>query len=284
MPKTKVVLNSGSRKMRGKESAGFRRPVITTSRGVDTCSDGCIHMGEGGVPDCYAALPTSPAGTTHFSRVEEGKGNTFSGENNAKDAMDLIRVSAAPKATVRHLESGDVDHDYIHQVNQLAARRPYDAKDPDNTGLRMWGYTHKWKDLSPDMAKGWTLLASVETEDEAKEALTRGWKVAITSPKSDSFHGGTIAGHKVMACPNQVYHGTVGCETCNLCYDQGSEAKPSKIVEFTVHSSGAKRATQRIVDKRAGEASGSNRVGLGMPLRVTNADHFKFGASDGSQV
>lgn len=282
MPKTKVVLKSGSRKMVGTGSSGFKPPVITTSRTVDTCADSCIHMGEGRVPDCYAAIPTSPAGTTHFSRVEEGKGHTFEGESNARDAMDLIRVSAAPRATVRHLESGDVDHDYIQRVNELAARRPYNPKDPDTTGLRQWGYTHKWRDLSPDMAKGWTLLASVETEDEAKEALSRGWKVAITSPKSDTYAGGSIAGHKVMSCPNQVYHGTVGCETCNLCYDQGSEDRPSKIVEFTVHSSGAKRATQRIVDKRA-NTSGSTSVSLGNTrrLEVTNADHFKFGTSDG---
>ena len=278
MPKTKVVLNSGSRKMRGTGNTRVVPPVITTSRGVDTCSQSCIHMGEGGVPDCYAAIPTNPAGTTHFGRVEAGKGDTFSGENNAKDAMDLIRIKAAPRATVRHLESGDVDHDYIEQVNNLAARRPYNPKDKDNTGLRMWGYTHKWKDLSPDMAKGWTLLASVETEDEAKEALSRGWKVAITSPKSDTYAGGQIGGHTVMPCPNQVYHGTVGCETCNLCHEQGSEERPSKIVEFTVHSTGAKRATQRIEEKRAG----SGKVDLGMPtIRVDKADHFKFGAADG---
>jgi hypothetical protein len=278
MPKTKVVLNSGSRKMIGKSDSKIRPQVVTTSRGVDTCSQSCVHMGEGGVPDCYAAIPTSAAGTTHFSRVEAGKGDTFSGENNAKDAMDLIRIKAAPRATVRHLESGDVDHDYIQRVNDLAAKRPYDAKDKSNTGLRMWGYTHKWRDLSPDMAKGWTLLASVETEDEAKEALTRGWKVAITSPKSDTYSGGTIAGHKVVTCPNQAYHGEVGCNTCNLCYDKGSEDRPSKVVEFEVHSTGAARATQRIADKRA--ASGP--VPLGMPtVRVQNADHFKFGTSDG---
>jgi hypothetical protein len=280
MPKTKVVLRSGSRKMVGTgERTRPARPVAVTSRSMDTCPTSCIHMGAGNIPECYANVPTNASGTTHFSRVEEGKGFTFSGDDNAKDAMQLLRVSVPPRGTVRHLESGDVDIDYINHVNNLAAKRPYNPKDPSNTGIRMWGYTHRWRDLDPSMVKGWTLLASVETEGEAKEALSRGWKVAITSPKSDTYAGGSIDGHKVMPCPQQELHGKVGCETCNLCYEQGSEERPSKVVEFQIHSSKARLASQKVVDKRAAEQAQQGRVQI--PLRVLNSDHFKFGVGDG---
>lgn len=258
------------------------KQVVTTSRSSDTCPGSCIHM-VGGEPKCYAAFPTSAAGTTHFSRAEDPNGKyVFSGESNATDAMRLIAKRAPSGATVRHLESGDVDADYIEQTNKLAAARPWDPSSEYAAGLRMWGYTHRWREIDPKAAKGWTLAASVESKEEAAEALKMGWpKVAITSPINDMLAGSQIEGHSVIQCPNQKYHDTVGCADCNLCYstdstDKHGNERKAPIVEFGIHSSGAKAATTRIADKRT-------EITLG-PRRTVKAEEFKNGFTDGKPV
>lgn len=225
--KTLINPSSSNSKLLGEHNPK-KIKAATTSRTVSTCPSACPFRVDFEHPEtgeqkqssvCYAHTASNPGGQNPFSRAE-AKGTT-----DTHQALDNIAKLAKPNTVMRHLESGDVDDDYMEAANALHAKRP---------DMRGWGYTHDWRNpkRTPDEAKGWTLNASTEGPEEAHEAIKQGWQAVIESPHDAPLHGTRIGGRKVVTCPAQTTDGRVGCATCNLC-SNNTPTRP--IVEFLAH-------------------------------------------------
>jgi len=210
---TLATPRSSNKKLSGKT------PIASTQRSHDSCPGACpfnVEQEDGTFKSrCYAA--SGPGGGV-FSLVKR------SGTEDTKHQLGRIADGAYRNSVVRHLVSGDVDPEYMEVANWLHETRP------DLTG---YGYTHKWREewLTPDLAIGWTLNASCETEADVQEALADGWQVVIESPSEDSWVGRRIDNRKVVACPAQTTE-VVKCSDCMLCRTD-SDTRP--IVEFVLH-------------------------------------------------
>jgi hypothetical protein len=226
--KTLATPKSSNGKLAGKT------PVASTQRSSDSCPPSCgfNKEQEDGTfkPACYAA--SGPGGGV-FALVKRF------GESDTKHQLGRIAEGALTNSVVRHLVSGDVDPEYMEVANWLHQVRP------DLTG---YGYTHKWRELwlTPDLAEGWTLNASCETEADVHEALAFGWQVVIESPAEDLWEGRRIDNRKVVGCPAQKSE-KVKCSDCMLCRTDSS-TRP--IVEFTLHGGSINANSNMLTMKR----------------------------------
>jgi hypothetical protein len=205
--------------------------MAATYRTPDTCASDCPLFIDG-KPKCYAS---AGAGGGSFALAKKyGK--------SVQEAFVRLTTQTPYKSVVRHLVSGDVDDEYIAEANKLHKER----KD-----LRGYGYTHDWRNRSPEEIDGWVLNASCETPEEVEKAIANGWQAVIESPKDSTLSGYRIAGRRVVSCPNQS-DDRVKCSTCRLC-STSSETRP--VVEFVLHGNNTKLLADIIITKR-GEQNG----------------------------
>jgi hypothetical protein len=200
--------------------------MSATYRTSDTCASDCPLFVDG-KPKCYAS---AGAGGGSFALAKKF------GKSTQTAFARLVKESPF-RFTVRHLVSGDVDDEYIAVANKLHKVRP---------DLKGYGYTHDWRNRSPEQVEGWTLNASCETVEEVEKAIANGWQAVIESPESDSLVGQRIAGRRVVACPNQI-DDRVKCSSCRLC-PSNTDTRP--IVEFKLHGNNTKLLADIIIEKR----------------------------------
>ncbi len=96
------------------------------------------------------------------------------------------------------------------------------------------GYTHQWR--SHDELRG-VCMASCDSKDEAIEAMSRGWKVFLVSPKGRTARHVTAETRRLfIECPaaEESSKGST-CERCRLC--DGTRAN----IAIMVHGGGARR-------------------------------------------
>ncbi len=210
----RAVVKSGNRKL---------GPMAATYRTSDSCPDTCPFRNNG----CYA----------------DGRifaiANRF-GEAEKKALTELFK--RLPKnGMVRHHVSGDlvtkqgkIDQKYMALIRNLALKHP---------DVRHILYTHAWQWMSPDDLP-FVVNASCETEEEIEQAVARGFEAVVTVQENDPLLGQTVAGKKVIQCP-QEYKPGVTCASCQLC----SRHRKS-VVAFVVHGPGKKRAAQVVEEKR----------------------------------
>jgi hypothetical protein len=87
---------------------------------------------------------------------------------------------------------------------------------------RWTGYTHQWRDCDPAMSA--FLMASVDSEREAHEAATRGWRTfRVRTDKA--LWTSPVKPHEVI-CPasDEGGHRTT-CQRCGLCKGNANMAK-----------------------------------------------------------
>src|SRR5262249_46157011 len=85
-------------------------------------------------------------------------------------------------------------------------------------GKKVWTYPHAWRTV-PRAAWGnaVSVLASVETVREAREAMAKGYAAAVVVAAFERESAYPIDGTTVLPCPNQTRG--VTCRDCGLCRD-----------------------------------------------------------------
>lgn len=209
-------------------------PMAATYRTADTCPATCPLRGAG----CYARgrLFGHPA---RLGRESDGE------YTEVRALARNLRLGAMVRANVSGDmldEAGRPDFPYAAALSHVATERP---------DVAVYGYTHAWRSLTPDITPGVTLNASCETPEEITTAAAAGWPTVTTATDAaDPIIGSTIAGRRVIVCPAQTRDG-VTCSTCRLC------ARPARrsTVAFIVHGSGAAQAARAIRASREEAAS-----------------------------
>lgn len=87
-------------------------------------------------------------------------------------------------------------------------------------GKAAWTYTHSWRRFLPKAWQGARVLASCESASQARQALARGYAVALIVPQHPTNKIYRYKGLNVVPCPAQFkYDGerAVTCENCTLC-------------------------------------------------------------------
>lgn len=190
-----------------------------------TCPNSCVLKDTG----CYAQTGYVGMYVAKLQRKFEGV-----------SAYDLVRKEAreiasfGPNANGKPLRlhvSGDARTSKSAILLREAAKK-WDGK--------VFTYTHAWRVIP---RKSWgkiSVLASVESTGEAKEALKKGYAPAITV----AFHPGAKAyekdGVKIIPCPQQTRD--ITCDKCRLCMNDAMLRAQNAVISFAVHGVRKKRA------------------------------------------
>lgn len=167
----------------------------------DTCPDRCPFLSI-----CYANQGTM--GNTPFKIAETH------GSDDLTKTADGIR--SLPKGSlVRHAVSGEPTEAYVQAMGAAHEDRP------DTLG---WTYLHSWPDRSPaEFPANLVPNASCETQEELEKAQANGWDtVLVATGADDELIGQTVAGRRVIVCPNQTRG--VTCAECRLCMKRDRKA------------------------------------------------------------
>lgn len=126
-----------------------------------------------------------------------------------------------------------------------AARIVSDAADRfmSRGGGKAWTYTHAWRRMPRKAWGGVSVLASVETLDDARKAMRKGWAVARVVPKFDGDKAWTEDGIRWIPCPAQT-RDNVTCDSCRLCWDDDKLRAINAGVAFEAHGSSKRKAAK----------------------------------------
>lgn len=127
-------------------------------------------------------------------------------------------------------------------------------------GGAVWTYTHRWSDIDREAWGDITVLASVESLEEAHEVVSLGYMPGFTMSNFASERAWKPKGSdlRIVPCPAQTRDRN--CVTCRLCLDR-KPAGPAAIA-FAMHGTRAKSARRNLpvmweqVDERLDYADG----------------------------
>jgi hypothetical protein len=190
-----------------------------------TCPNTCALKDKG----CYAQ-----SGNVNFQVIRLEKASNYK-------AYDIVRkeareIIAYAKKNYKHKPlrlhvSGDARTNKSVKLLALAAK---------SWNNKVYSYTHAWRTVDRGSWGDVSILASVESIADAKEALTRGYAPAIVVASHFGSKAYVKDGVKIIPCPQQ----TVGvtCEKCKLCMNDKVLKDQNAAIAFAVHGVTKKRA------------------------------------------
>lgn len=109
-------------------------------------------------------------------------------------------------------------------------------------GGRVWTYTHRWREVSPFAWGLISVLASVETTEQAFDAIEKGYVPAITVDRFLKHRAHVREGLKIVPCPAQTKGRT--CAECRLCLEDNLPPGKKVAVAFALHGQKQNRARE----------------------------------------
>jgi len=112
-------------------------------------------------------------------------------------------------------------------------------------GGAAWTYTHAWRNVKRASWDGVSILASVETVAEAKEALARGYAPArVVASHPNDGRAYDEGGITWIPCVEQTRG--VPCSDCGLCMNADALAARGAGIAFAAHGQSTKRVLKVI--------------------------------------
>ena len=112
-------------------------------------------------------------------------------------------------------------------------------------GGQAWSYTHAWRRVSRKAWRNVSVLASVETLDDATRAIKRGWAPARVVPTFTTDKAWFEGGVRWIPCPAQTRN-NVTCDSCRLCWDDKKLRSIGAGIAFETHGAAHKRAAAAV--------------------------------------
>jgi hypothetical protein len=206
--------------------------VSVTYAPIHSCPKSCAFLNSG----CYAQ--TGHCGI-HLNRL-----NTTAEKYKVVRPIDIAKREAnaindlSGERPLRLHIVGDCRTPKAAEVVAQAAYR-YTKKQ----GQPVWTYTHAWKEIPREKWGSISVLASCETIEEAKHAMSRGYAASIVRLKE--FQRPFIWKDLVMMpCPEM----TIGtkCNKCKLCFNDKRLLEKKRVICFFPHGSQQYHAKEAI--------------------------------------
>ena len=195
-------------------------PVSTTYATQESCDRSCPHYDNG----CYAEVGMV---AIHGRKL-----------NKAYNSQTPEEIAIEEANAIKNL-TGNLDL-RVHTVGDCrtpeSARIVSDAmrRHRKKAGRKAWTYTHAWRKVPVENWQGESVLASVETVADAKEAMQSGYPVAIVVEEFDSTKPYIKDGIKILPCPAQVTKGKQ-CVSCRACMNGDSLLRTGTTIGFVPH-------------------------------------------------
>jgi hypothetical protein len=218
-----VVPESGNKKV-GLVAATYAPVKIS-------CPTSCAFLNNG----CYAQ-----GGNTnlHNRRIEQASEGATALEVAKAEALGIDQLSG--DLPLRLHVSGDAKTEAAVRVLADAAAR-YILRG----GQPVWTYTHAHRDVSPEAWGAVSVLASVESVEDALDALARGWAPALVVKEHPADGKAYRVGElKVIPCPEQTRG--IACVDCGLCMDNQKLINLNAAIGFAAHGAGTKRVKEAV--------------------------------------
>ena len=205
------------------------RAVAVTRAAQQSCPPSCPFFGKG----CYAEA--GPSGI-HSKRLTK-----------AADGINAIDVAIAEAQAIVEFWPRDGRPLRLHEVGDCreveAARIVSEAVETvqEQGGGAAWTYTHAWRDVPREAWGNVSVLASVETAQEARDAMAQGYVPAIVA--TSVAEGERIlseAGLRGIGCPQET-GAAKDCASCGLCFRDDRLQGVGAAIIFTPHGSGKKK-------------------------------------------
>jgi hypothetical protein len=206
--------------------------VSATYASQASCPRSCPWFGLG----CYAESGLTGHKTRRLNRSAlRGALLIAREEGRAIDALTGDRL-------LRLHVVGDAKTDAAARELGAAACRYSARGNAPRCGKKVWTYTHAWRAVARESwGDAVSVLASVETVREAREAMAAGYAAAVVVAAFEREGAYPIGGTKVLLCPYQTRG--VTCRNCGLCRDHERLRSAGLVIAFAAH--GARGAAVR---------------------------------------
>jgi hypothetical protein len=132
---------------------------------------------------------------------------------------------------------GDARTDVAARALGAAAERYSRRGNAPRRGRKVWTYTHAWRTVARESwGNAVSVLASVETVREAREAMAKEYAAAVVVSAFEREAAYPIDGTIVVSCPNQTRD--VTCRDCGLCRDDERLRSAGLVIAFQAHGTG----------------------------------------------
>jgi hypothetical protein len=215
-----VPKSSNEKLSRDASCAALNLPI------AKTCPSTCPFQADG---SCYVLA--SFRGRKYQDRLRDLSGDS----PHAEAAREMHEAHRETKKRPLRLFSwgGDATCD-IEAMHLASGAANWDAP--------VWGYTHGWRTTARDAWGRVSILASVESVSDAKEAISRGYKPAMVVPyHPEDGRAEIVDGLRMVPCPAQTRDRT--CTECRLCWD---DSQKNSVITFAAHGVRAKSVKRHL--------------------------------------
>lgn len=205
-----------------------------------SCPDSCAFKEKG----CYAEHDNNRIA---WDRITAGALDKGPLELAAAEADAIDRLPA--DRDLRLHVAGDSTTAEGTRLIAAAAWRYMERARLNGLTVRVWAYTHAWREVP---RKAWgrvSVLASCETVADIAQARLLGYAAALVVPEFATASAVTIEGEKVIPCPQQSRDRT--CTDCRLCFDDRRLVGSRLTIGFALHGGGTRKAVVALSRRRA---------------------------------
>lgn len=201
-----------------------------------TCPDSCPMKAD---KSCYASIGFVGI---HEKRATEASKDLSAFELAKEEAKKIVENSDTKSKYLRLHVSGD---------SSTKGGTKLLAKSVDHwiskTNGKVWTYTHAWKKIPKSYWGNISILASVDSVEEANEAYKNNYVPAIIVPKFESKKSFKIKNSdiKFIPCPAQT-HEEISCTNCKLCFDSNKLYSLKAGIAFEAHGPTKEKIKRRL--------------------------------------
>jgi hypothetical protein len=113
-------------------------------------------------------------------------------------------------------------------------------------GGRVWTYTHSWKRIPRSDWGPISVLASCEHPRQAREAMRRGYAVALVVRSFNGRRAYAVDGMDPLLVPCPAEMNDTTCVRCRLCLDADGLHARGRAIGFAVHGRDSGKAKRRL--------------------------------------
>ncbi len=198
-----------------------------------TCPSSCKLKGSG----CYAESGLVAFITRRLNRSEDAQATVE--ELAMHEAMAIAGLTG--ELPLRLHVVGDATTDGAAKLLSDAA-----AYHTNKHNQPVWTYTHAHRDVKRESWGKVSVLASCETVEETKVAMSKGYAAALVVDHHESDKAYVVDGVKLVPCPQQTGRAE-NCVACKLCWKADRLLAMGAVIAFSVHGQQVKKAKQALI-------------------------------------